>query len=172
LRFKAGETEIAVGVLYRRVVLGTHPHDSGYRLDLPGSAVEARVTRRGHGVLAIDLDGHRLTGRVVSVGTALHVFGPRGPKLLHRIDPYAGAGGDAQGAGRLTAPMPGMVVAVAVKAGDKVTRGTRLMVIEAMKMEHAITAPADGTIETVRFGIGDKVSEGEEVIALAPVGAA
>ncbi len=63
--------------------------------------------------------------------------------------------------------MPGQVVAVAVKAGDVVTRGTRLMVIEAMKMEHTIMAPGDGTVTSIRFAVGDKVGEGEELIEFA-----
>jgi 3-methylcrotonyl-CoA carboxylase alpha subunit len=87
--------------------------------------------------------------------------------VLQLVDPYAGAGGDAQGGGHLTAPMPGQVVAVAVKTGDAVTRGTRLMVVEAMKMEHAIVAPADGVVKSIRFAVGDKVREGEEVIEIA-----
>jgi 3-methylcrotonyl-CoA carboxylase alpha subunit len=48
--------------------------------------------------------------------------------------------------GRLTAPMPGKVVSFAVKAGDKVSKGQALAVMEAMKMEHTIAAPADGTV--------------------------
>ncbi len=171
LRFKDGDGEIAVGARYRRVVPGMHSYDGGYELALPGGAVAARATRLDHGGLAVDLAGHRLRGRVVRVGAALHVFGPRGAKVLHPIDPYGGAGADDQAAGHLMAPMPGVVVAVAVKSGDAVTRGARLMVIEAMKMEHAIIAPADGTVQAVRFAVGDKVREGEEVIEMSAVGA-
>jgi 3-methylcrotonyl-CoA carboxylase alpha subunit len=161
-RLQDGERAVEVGVRYRR--------GGGFRLDLPDGTVEARAQRLDHGVLAVALDGHRLRGRVVRVGAALHAFGPRGPRLLHLVDPYDGGSGDGPGAGHLTAPMPGVVIAVAVAPGDAVVRGARLMVIEAMKMEHAITAPADGTIEAVRFGVGDKVREGEEVIALTPIG--
>ena len=59
--------------------------------------------------------------------------------------------------GAILAPMPGKVIAVDVAEGDAVTAGQRLMVLEAMKMEHALTAPFDGTVT------GLKASEGGQV---------
>ena len=63
-------------------------------------------------------------------------------------------------AGNLTTPLPGVVVSVAVKEGDVVTAGQTLLVIEAMKMEHAIRAPRAGTVKTLRHKPGDRVREG------------
>ena len=68
--------------------------------------------------------------------------------------------------GRLTSPLPGRVVSVAVKVGEPVLAGQILMVIEAMKMEHPITAPTAGTIDAVNFSEGDQVDEGLELLAL------
>ena len=67
----------------------------------------------------------------------------------------------------LTTPLPGVVVAVSVAVGQKVTAGEVLMVIEAMKMEHAITAPYAGTVETIHFARGDRVPEGSALLELA-----
>ncbi|MCA3247591.1 MAG: 3-methylcrotonyl-CoA carboxylase, partial [Azospirillum sp.] len=61
-------------------------------------------------------------------------------------------------------PMPGKIVAVAVAAGEKVKRGQKLVVLEAMKMEHTIVAPADGTVARVRFKPGEQTAEGEELV--------
>ena len=60
--------------------------------------------------------------------------------------------------------MPGNVIRVLVKAGERVSRGQQLLVIEAMKMEHAIVAPADGVVEKVLFNTGDLVQNGSELI--------
>ena len=69
-------------------------------------------------------------------------------------------------AGPLTAPMPGRVVAVHVAAGAAVRRGDTLMVLEAMKMEHAIVALADGVVSNVRCAAGDLVDEGAVLLTV------
>ncbi len=69
----------------------------------------------------------------------------------------AGDGGGAASDGSLRAPMPGKIVATPVKAGDAVTRGQPVVVLEAMKMEHALVAPFDGVVGTVGFAVGDQV---------------
>jgi 3-methylcrotonyl-CoA carboxylase alpha subunit len=62
--------------------------------------------------------------------------------------------------GGLTTPLPGVVVSVAVKEGDDVTAGQTLLVIEAMKMEHAIKAPRAGKVRALKHRVGDRVREG------------
>jgi 3-methylcrotonyl-CoA carboxylase alpha subunit len=59
--------------------------------------------------------------------------------------------------GAILAPMPGKVIAVNVAEGDAVTAGQRLMVLEAMKMEHALTAPFDGTVTELSASEGGQV---------------
>ena len=69
-----------------------------------------------------------------------------------------GAEGHASAAdGAILAPMPGKVIAVDVAEGDSVTAGQRLMVLEAMKMEHALTAPFDGTVTELSASEGGQV---------------
>ena len=61
------------------------------------------------------------------------------------------------------------VVAVLVAAGAEVAKGTPLLVMEAMKMEHTIAAPADGRVQALLYAVGDQVDEGGELLRLAPV---
>jgi len=70
----------------------------------------------------------------------------------------AAAAGEASG--DLLAPMPGRVRRVVLGAGEKVGRGDVLLILEAMKMEHAIRAPRDGTVAKVHYGEGDLVEAG------------
>ncbi|MFN3495581.1 MAG: biotin/lipoyl-containing protein, partial [Hydrogenophaga sp.] len=99
-------------------------------------------------------------------GETVHVFTPVGATQILEIDALAHAGEAAHEGGRLTAPMPGKVVSFAVKAGDAVTKGQPLAVMEAMKMEHTIAAPADGTVEELLYAPGDQVNEGAELLRL------
>jgi 3-methylcrotonyl-CoA carboxylase alpha subunit len=62
--------------------------------------------------------------------------------------------------GGLTTPLPGVVVSVAVEEGDDVDVGQTLLVIEAMKMEHAIKAPRAGKVRSLKYRVGDRVREG------------
>jgi len=78
-----------------------------------------------------------------------------------------GAGGGASaGDGAILAPMPGKVIAVEVAEGDRVVRGQKLVVLEAMKMEQAMVAPFDGAVVEVKAHAGGQVSEGALLVRL------
>ncbi|WP_294324544.1 biotin carboxylase N-terminal domain-containing protein [uncultured Sphingomonas sp.] len=75
--------------------------------------------------------------------------------------PVAGQGGGASaGDGAILSPMPGRIVAVEVAAGDRVTAGQRLVVLEAMKMEQALLSPFDGIVADLAATPGGQVAEG------------
>ena len=75
-----------------------------------------------------------------------------------RTAPLGAAAGASDGS--ILSPMPGKIVSVSVKAGDTVTKGQTLLVLEAMKMEHALTAPFDGVVAELTAVAGGQVSEG------------
>jgi acetyl/propionyl-CoA carboxylase alpha subunit len=72
------------------------------------------------------------------------------------------------GDGVIRAPMPGRIVAVHGKAGDKILKGDVLLILEAMKMEHALAAPFSGTLAMVSIEVGGQVSEGAVLARLGP----
>lgn len=71
--------------------------------------------------------------------------------------------------GAILAPMPGKVIAVDVSEGDAVTAGQRLLVLEAMKMEHALTAPFDGTVTGLEASVGRQVQVEAVLCVVEPV---
>ncbi|WP_421791967.1 biotin carboxylase N-terminal domain-containing protein [Hyphobacterium sp.] len=82
--------------------------------------------------------------------------------------PRPDAAADAAEAGGLVkAPMPGKVLSLNVAEGDAVVKGQKLLVLEAMKMEHALAAPRDGVIASVSIAAGDQVGEGDALVTLA-----
>ncbi len=62
------------------------------------------------------------------------------------------------------APMPGVVISLPAKEGQRVTKGTTVVVIEAMKMENSITAPRDGVVSRVQTSLGEEVRAGQELL--------
>jgi 3-methylcrotonyl-CoA carboxylase alpha subunit len=101
---------------------------------------------------------------VYAVGESVAVFAPEGAALLREVDVLAHAGDAAAEGGRLTAPMPGKVVAFLAQPGEQVKRGQPLAVMEAMKMEHTLAAPSDGIVRALRFAAGEQVAEGEALL--------
>jgi len=78
----------------------------------------------------------------------------------------------AQGAGVITAPIPGLIVDLKVKAGDKVLAGETVAVMEAMKMENNLACPVDGTVAEVRVQKGSEVATGDVIMVIGhPAGA-
>ncbi len=116
--------------------------------------------------LDITLGEQRSTVNLYTNGAVAQIFAAHGATQIIAIDALAHAGDAPQEGGRLTAPMPGKVVSFAVKAGDTVSKGQALAVMEAMKMEHTIAAPADGIVAELMFAPGDQVTEGVELLRL------
>ncbi|KAB8036045.1 acetyl/propionyl/methylcrotonyl-CoA carboxylase subunit alpha [Janthinobacterium aquaticum] len=115
--------------------------------------------------LRIKLGQQAVHGSVLRDGEQFHVFTGGAHYALHYSDPLAHAGEAEAEGGRLTAPMPGKVVAVLVDKGQDVKKGEPLVIMEAMKMEHTIAAPHDGLVEDVLYAVGDQVADGAPLLA-------
>ena len=143
----------------------TYQHDGSLQLALNGQALSLHIEPAADGLL-VTLNGQRAHLQVYRLDEQVHLFGAGGATQITVIDPLAHAGVAQHEAGRLTAPMPGKVLSFAVQAGDKVSRGQALAVMEAMKMEHTIAAPADGVVAEILYASGDQVQEGAELLRL------
>jgi 3-methylcrotonyl-CoA carboxylase alpha subunit len=113
--------------------------DIGYQVELDESSAAALPTRDFGDAI------------VVFAGGNSYAF--TDPKLTTQV---AGPGST----GRIISPMPGRIVAVLVKAGDRVAKGQPVVILEAMKMEHTLTAPFQGTVTAISATEGNQVSEG------------
>ncbi|HEX6980532.1 MAG TPA: acetyl/propionyl/methylcrotonyl-CoA carboxylase subunit alpha [Alphaproteobacteria bacterium] len=162
LRLRDGSRDVAVTAHFRR---------RGFVLDLPGGAMSAHGVLAEDGTLGADVGGRRVTARIVRSGDEVTVFVEGQAHRLVVHNPLHAAAAAETVDNRLTAPMPGKVVAIKTTPGAKVARGAPLMVLEAMKMEHTIIAPADGVVEKIRFAVGEQVDEGAELVSFTPSGA-
>lgn len=114
---------------------------------------------------SIKLGDQAVHGAVRRDGDVLHVFTGGAHYQLTYNDPMAHAGETEAEGGRLTAPMPGKVVAVLAAKGQEVKKGDALVIMEAMKMEHTIAAPHDGVVDDILYGVGDQVADGAPLLA-------
>ena len=163
VRWKDGEREV--------VVIARRLRSGGVRLELPEGTCEARVERRDDGTLSIGLGEDTFQATVVrrtalDGGIDYTLFMDGGSLRLRLVDPLdvtqyeATASADAV----VRAPLPGKIIDLRVKAGDTVSKGQALLVLEAMKMEHTLAAPADGTVKSLRYAVGEQVPEGAELV--------
>ncbi|KTD00636.1 acyl CoA carboxylase subunit alpha [Legionella geestiana] len=115
-------------------------------------------------ILYLDVDGERIKLPFERHAHQWTFYTPDGPGTTSRAQ-WASAEQEAAEA-ELTAPMPSTVVAILKNIGDTVSKGERLMVLEAMKMEHTLYAPRGGRVTAIYFAVGAQVSEGVELLAL------
>ncbi|MFZ5669950.1 MAG: acetyl/propionyl/methylcrotonyl-CoA carboxylase subunit alpha [Pseudomonadota bacterium] len=139
---------------------GSIPRHSGFRVR--HGEVEAVAYGMANCVCFMGEEGGVL---VAQPDTATRVLFEHGATFeFHRLPTSIGALGESDGA--ILSPMPGKIVSVAVKAGDKVAKGQTLLVLEAMKMEHALAAPFDGVVAELTAVAGGQVSEGVVLVKL------
>ncbi len=89
-----------------------------------------------------------------------------GQNYVFRLPRPDSAIGDSAATGSIISPMPGRIIAVEVATGQSVTKGQKLVTLEAMKMEHSLTAPFDGTVVELNAQAGGQVSEGTLLVRL------
>lgn len=80
--------------------------------------------------------------------------------------PAAPVSSGAEGAVKITAPMPGTILDIRVKPGDSVNKGTVVIILEAMKMENEILSPQDATVASINVTKGQQVNSGDVMLTL------
>jgi acetyl/propionyl-CoA carboxylase alpha subunit len=147
----------------------TGPHGARV-VALDGRTVAVGRVDVDEGGASGELDGRTVRAALSRVGDTVYADGSLGSLALVEVPRLRAPAADEQ-PGSLHAPLPGAVRRVAVSAGDTVALGDVLVVLEAMKMEHAITAPHDGVVTEVHVADGDQVDGGAVLVVVEPVGA-
>jgi biotin carboxyl carrier protein len=130
--------------------------DQTRNLILDGRSYTIPARRKGRGVWEVEIDGRPV---VVGVMTARE-------KAIAELVPVEE---DRSGAGRVTAPMPGLVVRVEVEVGDRVDEGSGLVIVEAMKMENELTATGPGHVRAVHVLSGATVARDQLLVEIEPL---
>ncbi|GAB3198718.1 biotin carboxylase N-terminal domain-containing protein [Nocardioides hungaricus] len=118
------------------------------------------VVEAGTETVTLETDGVCTTYRIAVNGPDVNVDSSRGHVRLTRVPRFVDPAEQVV-SGSLLAPMPGTVVGVAVEAGQQVEAGQRVLVLEAMKMQHQVVAPHAGTVTEIDVRPGQQVAAGE-----------
>jgi propionyl-CoA carboxylase alpha chain len=136
-------------------------------LEVDGTPLDVSGTEASPTEVRLTTAGVTRRYRVEEVGGSVYVDGPDGSSVLVEQSRFP-QGGDRSAEGSALAPMPGGVVRVAVAEGDAVEAGALLVVLEAMKMEHAVHAATAGTVVEVDVAAGDQVVTGQTLVVVDP----
>ncbi|ARM35105.1 acetyl-CoA carboxylase biotin carboxylase subunit [Legionella longbeachae] len=117
--------------------------------------------------LRIEIENQKYQATIENNNQSLTLYSPQGSITIERFNWSTLGAQTTTHKGQLTAPMPATVVAVLKNTGERVKAGERLIVLEAMKMEHTIHAPNDGILMEVFYAVGAQVNEGEELLTLS-----
>lgn len=117
--------------------------------------------------LRLELNQQNQLATIDNTRQALTLYTAAGQITIERFNWNTLGAHAAAHKGQLTAPMPATVVAILKNIGETVKAGDRLIVLEAMKMEHTIHAPTDGVLTEVFYAVGAQVNEGEELLSLS-----
>ena len=139
-----------------------------YHLEAKGESADFEILEYGDGKIVVLTGNGRVSGRVYRRDNTYDLSADGEHVTLSLIDPLAYDLSADQEETQLTAPMPGRIVAVLVQEGQAVVKGTPLIVMEAMKMEHTIVALADGRVDQLLVSVGDQVSEGAQLLHFTP----
>jgi 3-methylcrotonyl-CoA carboxylase alpha subunit len=116
--------------------------------------------------MQVAVDGVTPAGTAIRTPDAIYVLHRGRQTRVTTRDLSLDRAGEGESTGLIRAPMHGKVLAVLVDKGAAVTRGQRVAIIEAMKMEHALTAPFDGTVAEVSVSPESQVDEGAAVLRI------
>ncbi|HYJ29110.1 MAG TPA: biotin carboxylase N-terminal domain-containing protein [Allosphingosinicella sp.] len=133
----------------------------GFRLNADAHPSVA-IAHRGE-VRQIEAGGAALEGVATASGDHVLVFAD-GQAFGFTLPGVGGGAGAGEGEGALVSPMPGRVISVEVRQGDRVAKGRKLLTLEAMKMEHSLVAPFDGTVAELGASPGEQVTEGTMLV--------
>jgi biotin carboxyl carrier protein len=161
------EVQLASSSGEKKRVIELDREGAGWRVILDGQAVAVDAVEIAPNILSILLDGQSLEISITpSPDGKLKLQNGSQEFIAEVIDPRAWSGRlhgnvEAEGRQQIVAPMPGKVVRLLVKAGDRVEAGQGLLVVEAMKMQNEIRSPKSGTVERVLASKNQAVNAGE-----------
>ena len=143
-----------------------------YKLKIEGSEYDVEILKTEGNIAEVDVNGKvykveidkdlRPVSKTPIIVRSQAVLSSESDKaVIKTASPSA-----PKGTGTIKSPLPGIVLNILVKPGDKVNYGDKLLILEAMKMENTIESDKEGTIKSINVKQGDSVLEGDILVEI------
>jgi len=159
LRLSVGEKETPVALTARNA--------SSYSVAVGGETIDLDIVSRDQDRVRFAIAGVQTSAAFAFDGATLHLEAGGEQLTTRETSHEIKASAEREGGSRLVAPMNGRIVAVLAQAGEAVKKGQRVVILEAMKMQHEIVAGRDGVLEAVSVKEGDQVATRHVLATLA-----
>ena len=159
LKLAVGENETPVSLTARSA--------SSYSVAVGGETVDLDIVSRDQDRVRFAIGGVQTSAACAFDGATLHIEAGGEQLTTRETSHEIKASAEREGESRLVAPMNGRIVSVLAQAGETVKKGQRIVILEAMKMQHEIVAGRDGVLEAVSVKEGDQVATRHVLATLA-----
>ncbi len=140
-----------------------------FKFKIHGNDYEVEILQLEDNIAEVDVNGSTYTVEIqqeVKATKTPKLVRPKAIPSTETTVTKTSKPGEKKGVGRIKAPLPGTILEIKIKVGDKVKLGDKLLVMEAMKMENNINADKEGVVSAVKFNVGDSVLEGDVLVEI------
>ena len=138
-----------------------------YTISIKEKKYDVEVGLISGGLAQVSVNGTPYQVRVERESSGTPVTSVKPSPVQAAPPPVVKPAATVTGSGTITAPIPGLILDITVKAGDSVTAGQVVAVMEAMKMENRLITTVDGTVKEIRLAKGAHVSTGDVIMVIA-----
>ena len=150
------------------VLVHARPAANGYWIEIGETRVQVDIKRKESHRAALSLNGLDVeVSYLIDADQRIHISSDRTTHVIRNLSAALRAADEDSGGGTVLAPMHGKLLEIVVKPGDPVTKGQKLAVLEAMKMQHEIVAAIDGTVESIAGSVGAQIAADDLILEIA-----
>ncbi len=167
LNFDYRNQHIVVGIEFVNQQAADEGHNRAtLKLNLPSATYATAYQMSDANHIQLIMNGQSVAAVIAKAGDDIMLHYQGRSHQLKLVDYRFQEQADEAHSGTLNAPMPGLIIAVTVKVGEKVSVGTPLLIVEAMKMEHQIKSPKEGVVKALHYATGDQVQDGDALLVI------
>lgn len=159
-------TEYAIGE--QLVTARTQPTTTGTRVEIDDESVLVEIKTNDQSRASLKLDDRDVTvSFLIDDAARIHIASSTQTQVVQNLSAALQSASDEGGGGTVLSPMHGKLLEIFVSVGDTVTKGQKLAILEAMKMQHEIIAEVDGTVEAIAGMIDEQIAADDLILEIA-----